>query len=56
MKLLNLMAKALEMKPEEIELEEGMQSIRMYNYPPCPQPDQVIGLAPHSDGNGLAIS
>jgi isopenicillin N synthase-like dioxygenase len=24
-------------------------------YPPCPQPDQVIGLNPHSDGSGLTI-
>lgn len=57
MKLLNLMARALEMNPEEIEtlFEEGMQSMRMNYYPPCPQPDQVIGLAPHSDGDGLTI-
>ncbi|KEH17541.1 putative codeine 3-O-demethylase [Medicago truncatula] len=27
----------------------------MNYYPPCPQPDQVIGLNPHSDGSALTI-
>ena len=26
-----------------------------YYYPPCPEPEKVIGLTPHSDGIGLAI-
>ncbi|XP_074356985.1 protein SRG1-like [Apium graveolens] len=53
----SVMAKALKMNPEELEVlfEEGMQSMRMNYYPPCPQPDQVIGLTPHSDGTGLTI-
>ncbi|KAL8149842.1 oxoglutarate-dependent flavonoid 7-O-demethylase 1-like [Apium graveolens] len=57
MKLLNIMARALEIKPEEIEtlFEEGLQSMRMNYYPPCPQPDQVIGLSSHSDGDGLTF-
>eukprot|EP00253_Pinus_taeda_P014777 PITA_14777 len=29
--------------------------IRMNYYPPCPQPDLVVGLAPHSDPNVLTI-
>ncbi|XP_057494276.1 protein SRG1-like [Actinidia eriantha] len=32
-----------------------MQSMRMNYYPPCPQPDLVIGLTPHSDAVGLTI-
>ncbi|WOG86152.1 hypothetical protein DCAR_0205353 [Daucus carota subsp. sativus] len=57
MNILNLMAKALQMNPEEMEVlfEEGMQSMRMNYYPPCPQPEQVIGLTPHSDATGFTI-
>ena len=28
---------------------------RLYYYPPCPRPDLVLGLRPHSDGNLLTI-
>lgn len=58
MALLDLMAKALEIdKPEEIRglFEEGMQAMRMNYYPPCPQPDLVMGLTAHSDATGLTI-
>ncbi|KAI7999684.1 Protein SRG1 [Camellia lanceoleosa] len=57
MKLLESMAKALNMKGEEMRelFEEGMQSMRMNYYPPCPQPELVIRLTPHSDPVGLTI-
>ncbi|KAL2475098.1 2-oxoglutarate (2OG) and Fe(II)-dependent oxygenase superfamily protein [Abeliophyllum distichum] len=57
MKILNLMAKALHMKAEEMNVvfEEGMQSMRMNYYPPCPQPELVTGLCPHSDSVALTI-
>ncbi|KAL0406589.1 UNVERIFIED_CONTAM: protein SRG1 [Sesamum latifolium] len=57
MKILKLMAKALDMKYEEMEtlFAEGMHSTRMNYYPPCPQPELVTGLCPHSDAVGLAI-
>ncbi|KAL3739741.1 hypothetical protein ACJRO7_021072 [Eucalyptus globulus] len=57
MKILLLMAKALKMDTKEMmELfDEGRQSIRMNYYPPCPRPDLVIGLTPHSDSAGLTI-
>ncbi|KVH89419.1 Non-heme dioxygenase N-terminal domain-containing protein [Cynara cardunculus var. scolymus] len=43
-------------KPEMLEtFEDGMQSVRMTYYPPCPQPDLVIGLTPHSDAAGITI-
>ncbi|ESQ35104.1 hypothetical protein EUTSA_v10008010mg [Eutrema salsugineum] len=53
------MARALEIKPEEMlklfDDVDSIQSMRMNYYPPCPQPDQVIGLTPHSDSVGLTI-
>ncbi|XP_022898779.1 protein SRG1-like [Olea europaea var. sylvestris] len=57
MKILNLMAKALHMKAEEMNkvFEEGMQAMRMNYYPPCPQPELVTGLCPHSDAIALTI-
>ncbi|GLT62260.1 hypothetical protein SLA2020_349100 [Shorea laevis] len=50
-------AKALGLKEGEMEefFEGGRQSMRMNYYPPCPQPDKVIGLTPHSDSVGLTI-
>ncbi|GMJ07546.1 SENESCENCE-RELATED GENE 1, senescence-related gene 1 [Hibiscus trionum] len=57
MKLLDLMAKALGMEPNDMRalFEEGHQGMRMNYYPPCPQPDLAIGLNSHSDGIGLTI-
>ncbi|GMP71998.1 hypothetical protein CsSME_00030201 [Camellia sinensis var. sinensis] len=57
MKILDYMAKALKMKAEDMRelFEEGMQAVRMNYYPPCPQPELVTGLTPHSDAVGLTI-
>ncbi|XVF79118.1 hypothetical protein PTKIN_Ptkin14bG0193900 [Pterospermum kingtungense] len=57
MTLLTKMAEALEIKVEEMTgfFEGGMQSFRMNYYPPCPQPQQAIGLRPHSDSVALTI-
>lgn len=57
MKILLLMGKALKMDTKEmIELfDEGVQHFRMNYYPPCPQPNLVIGLTPHSDAVGLTL-
>ncbi|XP_061344645.1 protein SRG1-like [Gastrolobium bilobum] len=51
------MEKALKMEEMEMRelFEDGMQSMRMNYYPPCPVPEKVIGLTPHSDGVGLTI-
>ncbi|CAI9095445.1 OLC1v1031399C1 [Oldenlandia corymbosa var. corymbosa] len=35
--------------------KELIQSIRLNYYPPCSQPDKVIGLSPHSDINLLTL-
>ncbi|GMH05184.1 hypothetical protein Nepgr_007024 [Nepenthes gracilis] len=50
-------AKALRMEEQEMmELfEDGMQSMRMSYYPPCPKPELVMGLVPHSDANLITI-
>ncbi|XP_010057201.2 protein SRG1 [Eucalyptus grandis] len=57
MKILLLMAKALQMEFKDmIELfDEGRQAFRMNYYPPCPRPELVTGLTPHSDSTGLTI-
>ncbi|EPS65204.1 hypothetical protein M569_09574, partial [Genlisea aurea] len=34
---------------------DGTLSVRMNYYPPCPQPELVTGLTPHSDASGLTI-
>lgn len=52
------MAKVLKMRDDEMRdlFTEGIrQTMRMNYYPPCPQPEKVIGLTPHSDGTGLSI-
>ncbi|CAK7351779.1 unnamed protein product [Dovyalis caffra] len=57
MTILAHMGKALKIEAEEVEefFANGFQSMRMNYYPPCPQPDRVIGLTPHSDAVGLTI-
>ena len=51
------MANALAIDPKDIKelFNEGTQIIRMNYYPPCPQPELVIGLNTHSDASGLTI-
>ncbi|XP_061345872.1 protein SRG1-like [Gastrolobium bilobum] len=55
--IIELMGKALKIEPNELlELfEDVSQSMRMNYYPPCPQPEHVIGLNPHSDAGALTI-
>ncbi|XP_022717387.1 protein SRG1-like [Durio zibethinus] len=57
MAILVQIAKAVNMKVEEMRefFEGGWQSMRMNYYPPCGEPEQVIGIAPHSDASGLTI-
>lgn len=51
------MEKALKVKDKEVTelFEGGLQAMRMNYYPPCPQPEKVFGLTPHSDAGGLTI-
>lgn len=57
MTLLGQLAMALKMDDEEMRLlfNEGVQSMRMNYYPPCPEPDIAIGFTPHSDADALTI-
>ncbi|KAL2467368.1 Protein SRG1 [Abeliophyllum distichum] len=57
MSLFVLLAEALKIERREVEemFDDGMQAVRMTYYPPCPKPEQVIGLTPHSDGSGITI-
>ncbi|XP_026429837.1 codeine O-demethylase-like [Papaver somniferum] len=57
--LFNMMEKALQVVETNKVItglfEDGLQSMRMNYYPPCPRPELVIGLTPHSDFGGLTI-
>ncbi|KAG4956076.1 hypothetical protein JHK85_042456 [Glycine max] len=56
MTFLGLLGKALKIEKREWEVfEDGMQSVRMTYYPPCPQPERVMGLTAHSDATGITI-
>ncbi|KVH89441.1 codeine O-demethylase-like [Cynara cardunculus var. scolymus] len=57
MSLFGLIGQAVDIDNKEMFeiFEDGMQSVRMTYYPPCPQPDLVIGLTPHSDAAGITI-
>ncbi|KAI8001454.1 Codeine O-demethylase [Camellia lanceoleosa] len=57
MTVFGLMAQALKIDKGEMEemFDDGVQSVRMSYYPPCPQPEMVMGLRPHSDATGITI-
>lgn len=57
MMILGYMARALKMDAEEMRelFSDGVQSMRINYYPPCPQPDMTIGFSPHSDADALTI-
>ncbi|GMI77715.1 SENESCENCE-RELATED GENE 1, senescence-related gene 1 [Hibiscus trionum] len=56
-KLLSLMAKALKIDEKEMMeyFDDGLQSLRMTYYPPCLQPELVMGFTPHSDSTLITI-
>ncbi|KAG8365585.1 hypothetical protein BUALT_Bualt18G0120700 [Buddleja alternifolia] len=57
MTLLSQLAKELKMDDQEMRqlFNDGVQSIWMNYYPPCPEPDRAIGFTPHSDNVALTI-
>ena len=57
MTILGYIIKALKMDAEEMRelFNDGVQTIRMNYYPPCPEPDKAIGLTPHSDADALTV-
>jgi len=51
-----LVGKALKIEKREVEVfEDGIQNLRVTYYPPCPEPDLVMGLSAHSDASGITI-
>ncbi|KAK1423667.1 hypothetical protein QVD17_18974 [Tagetes erecta] len=57
LKTLTFLEKALKIKHDELKVLflDGLQVMRMNYYPPCPQPEQVIGITPHADGSGITF-
>ncbi|KAK9145139.1 hypothetical protein Sjap_005042 [Stephania japonica] len=55
--LLSLIAKNLGVEPKKLTsiFDDGVQGTRMNYYPPCPQPEKVIGLSPHSDASIITL-
>ncbi|KAF0928709.1 hypothetical protein E2562_006132 [Oryza meyeriana var. granulata] len=51
------MAKAVGARPESLLgiFKEQPRGMRMNYYPPCQQADQVMGLSPHTDADGLTL-
>ncbi|XP_074326896.1 S-norcoclaurine synthase 1-like [Apium graveolens] len=57
-KLISLMAENLKADPQKLTAmfhHDGTQGIRMNYYPPCTQPNKVLGIAPHSDTSALTL-
>ncbi|GAV78254.1 2OG-FeII_Oxy domain-containing protein/DIOX_N domain-containing protein [Cephalotus follicularis] len=55
--LTRFMAMALKLEAEEFfkPFQEGRYETRMTCYPPCPEPERVIGMVPHSDNSGITL-
>ncbi|CAK7331801.1 unnamed protein product [Dovyalis caffra] len=54
--LTRFMAMGLEIESQELyEAFQGLYQIRMNYYPPCPQPERVMGLTPHVDIPAFAL-
>ncbi|KAI5670308.1 hypothetical protein M9H77_10672 [Catharanthus roseus] len=56
-KIMGLITEGLGLGPKYLtnKMEKGMQVIFANCYPPCPQPELTLGLAPHSDYSCLTI-
>jgi len=56
-KLLGLLSEGLGLDPNYIQTlnKEPLLQLRINYYPPCPQPDLVNGLKPHSDGDIITV-
>ncbi|KAK7323948.1 hypothetical protein VNO77_27451 [Canavalia gladiata] len=48
---------SLGLKDTEISenFREGLYNIRMNFYPPCPEPERVLGIVPHADNSGITL-
>ncbi|KAL3848923.1 hypothetical protein ACJIZ3_010805 [Penstemon smallii] len=57
MRIIGAISEGLGLDQSYIEnsLGEGSQILAANYYPPCPEPDKTLGLAPHSDHGALTI-
>ncbi|XP_006645290.2 protein SRG1-like [Oryza brachyantha] len=57
LRLLDHIAAALGLAPGRFNgmFGEAVQAVRMNFYPPCPRPELVLGLSPHSDGSAVTV-
>ncbi|ESR52277.1 hypothetical protein CICLE_v10031934mg [Citrus x clementina] len=55
--LVRSMAMALELEAQEISdaYQEGLYEVRTTLYPPCPEPERVIGITQHADYSGITL-
>ncbi|XP_059076897.1 protein SRG1-like [Cryptomeria japonica] len=55
--VLSLLSEKVGLKPDCFINKFGKmsQTMRVNYYPPCPRPDLVLGLSPHSDASGLTV-
>ncbi|ONK56020.1 uncharacterized protein A4U43_C10F3310 [Asparagus officinalis] len=54
--ILGFMGKNLGLEHDQlINVFKETQSLRTNYYPPCPNPEKVLGLSPHSDAVGLTL-
>lgn len=57
--LLEALAEALSLSPhafiQNFDPEMSEMKVRVNYYPPCPQPELAMGIAPHSDASGLTL-
>ncbi|ONK56380.1 uncharacterized protein A4U43_C10F7870 [Asparagus officinalis] len=55
--VLGFMAKNLGINPEVFAnmFKDGIQSVRVNYYPPCPLAEKVLGFSPHSDGSLITL-
>lgn len=57
MSVVKFLTMSLGIQDKEISesFREGLYDIRMNCYPPCPEPERVLGIAPHADNSGITL-
>lgn len=57
MSVVKFITMSLGIQDKEISesFREGLYDIRMNCYPPCPEPERVLGIAPHADNSGITL-
>lgn len=55
--IMKFITMSLELQDTQISesFREGLYDIRMNCYPPCPEPERVLGIVPHADNSGITL-